>query len=279
MDQLPVAPQKQLKEDLGRLYGSFINYPINVHFVMSLCDYVEFIKKSPILINLIDAEHEDLRDTRIKIPKARDKAEYEMVSRMLKEKLFTNISEDYIELTYIQEALWKNQNDRSTDNMFTHEIKIVHDFNELKEGKTKKYNYFLETDLRTCLVKVHAYLINSLFKLEERTEDIKSSGVRFDEPTGTLFINDQPVRIRGQKRITDQYRIMNYIFSNSNLKEEFFYHDIAEGISDEDFKLTKYTTACEKFQNKILKTIGIKDFLIFNYSKQGSVQVNPKYLL
>lgn len=271
---------QQLETELDQLYSAAMNAPIDFNFVLNIVKYVNFVESSPILAQLIEKENEDLRDLRRRLPKAMNDREYELLGLMLDMKLYMNVSEDFTTLVFSKEALNDYALKTSEDEMFPYQIRMVQSIADLEKGKPKKDNYYFTSNLNHKLNKVQRYLAIELGKLEDQTtKSTTERGVKFDEDTGNLFINGVMVAIKGQKRVTNEYRIMKYIFSSGNLRDEFFYTEIATGILDEDFKLSSYTTACEKIQNKILKETGIGDFLIFNYSKkQGKMQINPKYL-
>lgn len=63
------------------------------------------IEKSPVLKELIEKEYQDLGQTRYKIPKARTDKQYEMMGNILSEKLYTNCSEDFMELFFVIETI------------------------------------------------------------------------------------------------------------------------------------------------------------------------------
>src|SRR4051812_21279927 len=93
-----------LQKDLDERFRAVINKPVDFNFVLNIVKYVEFIENSPVLMELVEREHEDLRETRRRIPKALTDGEYEIMGLILRMKLYTNISEDFTELTFTREA-------------------------------------------------------------------------------------------------------------------------------------------------------------------------------
>lgn len=271
----------ELKESLKHLYWDCEKTPVSFDFVNFITKYVNLIQTSPVLLEMIKKEQQDLGDTVAKLPKATNNIEYDIMMKILREKRYTNIYEEYVELTWIKDALYNYKTKKSEYEMIKHEIMMVNDLDLLKNGNIKKTwkNYYYYSELLKKLNKVHNHLIIELDKQIELNKDIKPKEIIFNKETGVLFINEIAIKIKAQKRITNEYRIINYIFSQPNLNDDFFYTEIAEGILDQNYKLSTYTTACEKIQNKIFKKTGNNDFLLFNYSKnQGMVRINPKYL-
>ncbi len=277
---MPTLEKLELLEtELKQHFEAVINKPVDFNFVLNVEKYVNFVESSPVLNELVEKEHNDLWETRRRIPKALNDRQYDLMKLILDMKLYTNISEDFTELTFTKEALNDYRLHTPEEDLFPAQIDMVKSIKDLQAGKPKRDNYYFRKNLPHKINKIQRYLTLELGKLQYGVRQSKEKGLRFDVDTGNLFINGAVVPIKGQKRVTNEYRIMRYIFAYGDLHSEFFYTEVAEGILDEEYKLSSYTTACEKIQNKILKETGIGDFLIFNYSKkQGKMQINSKYL-
>ena len=67
-----MADISKIGKKLDDIYQVFINHPINLHFIEGISKYVRLVEKTKLLKQLIEAEDQDLRSTRYKIPKARN---------------------------------------------------------------------------------------------------------------------------------------------------------------------------------------------------------------
>lgn len=110
----------------------------------------------------------------------------------------------------------------------------------------------------------------------------------FDQQKSVLYIKGITVKINKKDKITNAHKILNHIFitNKDNLKDDFFYSEIAEDEFKEiDYKnrknnWRKYHHACDVVNDKVKKTSKdeITDFLLFNTGIQGCVKINEKYL-
>jgi hypothetical protein len=120
------------------------------------------------------------------------------------------------------------------------------------------------------------------------TEDEPDGKTYFDHKKSILYIKGQKVLINRQDKITNAHKILKYIFidNKKNLKDDFFYSEIAEDEFGElEYKDRKnswrtYFRACQDVNEKILNQTNelVKDFLEFNTGRKGKVSVNKKYL-
>lgn len=120
------------------------------------------------------------------------------------------------------------------------------------------------------------------------TEDEPDGKTYFNHKKSILYIKGQKVLINRQDKITNAHKILKYIFvdNKENLKDDFFYSEIAEDEFGElEYKDRKnswrtYFRACQDVNEKILNQTNelVKDFLEFNTGRKGKVSVNKKYL-
>jgi hypothetical protein len=117
------------------------------------------------------------------------------------------------------------------------------------------------------------------------TED-KDDETYFDVDKSILYIKGNKVIISKQDKITNAHKILKYIFidNKDNLKDDFFYAEIAEDeFNDIEYRTDKnnwkkYHNTCTDINKKIEQTINIKNFLKYNTGKKGKVKLNSKYL-
>ena len=110
----------------------------------------------------------------------------------------------------------------------------------------------------------------------------------FDEKKSVLYIKGKKIYINRQDRMTNAHKVLRYIFitNKSNLTDDFFFSEIAEGEFGElDYKNRKnnwrtYFRACRDINTKIFAQTNelINNFLLFNTGRKGKVSVNKKHL-
>lgn len=104
--------------------------------------------------------------------------------------------------------------------------------------------------------------------------------LEFSEAKSTLYLNQYEIKINRHGSITDQHRILAFIFKHANLQQDFFYAEMAEDVYGEayDFQPRKYWDACESINEKVANdTRGfIPKFLLATLEKQGLVKINPE---
>lgn len=119
-------------------------------------------------------------------------------------------------------------------------------------------------------------------------DDKKDNKTYFDEKKSILFIKGQKVYINKQERMTNAHKILKYIFidNKNNLKDNFFYSEIAEDEFGElEYKerrnnWKKYNRTCQYINDKIREQTNntIIEFLKYNTGSKGKVKINKKYL-
>lgn len=96
---------------------------------------------------------------------------------------------------------------------------------------------------------------------------------RFEDPV--LIVNDIKIPFGENEYGRD---VLRYIFSHDR-KEQSFYREIHEEyFPNEKFNAKRFYDASKVVKNRVAEKTGIPDFLIFNSSDRGQVQINPKYL-
>ncbi|MDR3502465.1 MAG: hypothetical protein P4L79_07765 [Legionella sp.] len=104
--------------------------------------------------------------------------------------------------------------------------------------------------------------------------------LEFSETKSILYLNQIEIRINRHGSITDQHRILAFMFKHDNLSKEFFYSEMAEEIYGEpyDNEPRKYWDACELINEKVADdTKGrFPKFLLATLEKSGLVKINPE---
>ncbi len=136
----------------------------------------------------------------------------------------------------------------------------------------------LELSFKVVNSNIFDLLDRECFFLDEE----KEAKTWFDEDKSHLWIKGRKIKINIQDKITNAHKILKHIFirNKDNLKDEFFYSEIAEDEFGElEYKANgnkwkRYHNSCFEINRKA----GITDFLIFNTGRKGKVKVNQKYL-
>lgn len=142
----------------------------------------------------------------------------------------------------------------------------------------------------------YGHFMNKVYKkvipfLEiNNNQDVEEIKVKsYDETNKILNIGNYKIQIAKNEGNNNAHELMAYIFidNKDNLKDKFYYSEIAEKRFEDDNYKDKgkkahepYSGACDRINERIKdQTDGkIKEFLIKNYSSKGHVQVNPDYL-
>ena len=112
----------------------------------------------------------------------------------------------------------------------------------------------------------------------------QNNQISFNSQISTLIFKGEDIKISRKNDLTKDHYILEYLFSQDDLKDEAYYKDIAEEKLCEDYNLetdfNKYYKACQRLQDKIRTSTKnkIDDFLIFNSGKTAHVKINPKYI-
>jgi len=158
-------------------------------------------------------------------------------------------------------------------------------FDNLSHLYSKPYsNDMLELSFKV----VNSNVFDELDKKCFFDEGKKTGDMWFDDKKSVLYIRGQKVLINRQDKITNAHKILKYIFidNKKNLKDDFFFSEIAEDEFKElDYKERKnnwrtYFRACQDINEKIVHQTNelVKDFLQFNTGRTGKVSINKKYL-
>lgn len=182
--------------------------------------------------------------------------------------------------------------------MYYTNLEIIHD----KMKKLKKCHLENETDcenLKKLFSKpyskkmfelsfevVNMEIFNRLDQEAFCEDDERENETYFDEEKSQLFIKGRKVLVNKQDRNNNEHKLLHHIFitNKDNLKDDFFYSEIAEDEFHElDYKTRKnnwkkYHNTCCYLNQKIEKEVGLAEFLICNTGKAGKVNVNKKYL-
>jgi hypothetical protein len=101
----------------------------------------------------------------------------------------------------------------------------------------------------------------------------------FNADKSILYLNEFEVPINRHGSITDQHRILAFIFKHDNLRQEFFYAEMAEEVFGEpyDSQPRRYWDNCELINEKVANdTKGrYPKLLIATLEKKGLVKINP----
>ncbi len=264
--------------------------PLNSEYVKGLVNYVQFIKKSDVLAGFIAQEDEDLAITRSRIPKAKTDYEYDSGHRILRDKLLTNISEDFDELNTILEVWNLHQNKTPQEDMIPYQIRMEYDLWEILNNKIQTNNYFIRKDTKRYLTKVHKYLISKLRSIDNKqVESFKliEEVLHLEYVNGVLFIKGNPIKIVLQKRSTAEDKLLKYLFNDKNSwTKPFNYSELSYPLFNEpeyqfnEKKSRKYRDICERINSKIIQTLGESAplFLIATNEKSGSLTINKAFL-
>ena len=163
-------------------------------------------------------------------------------------------------------------------------LKEKDDFNSLCNLFSKPYSkQMLELSFKVINSEIFDQLDQKVFITSEN----KDEKTYFDENKSILFIKGKKVHISKQNKITNAHKILKYIFidNKDNLKDDFFYAEIAEDEFGElDYvnrknNFRKYMRACEDINNKIMKqNKTIIQFLKFDSNCKGKIKVDKKYI-
>ncbi len=292
------------EEKLKKIYNRGINLPVSFDFILKIGAYVKFVEKTPLLKKMIENEHQDLRSARHKIPKARNEKEYEIMQKILGEKLYTNCSEDYMELVFATEAedsLKKGTLGEEIEYIKKNKHQSIWDriqlgIWELYKNETSKNNYYhtYEKDIKAKWQKVHRYLLRQLANPDVQEVVQKSQEeklLKLEYINGILILKGKRIVIKPRKANTNENRLLEYIFSDrKSLGKTIPYADIAENaFGDYDYdksksKWRKYYDICIRINAKIPKLIteklpgANKDFLIATSERAGTVRINELFL-
>ncbi|MFC1730769.1 hypothetical protein ACFL6I_10595 [candidate division KSB1 bacterium] len=149
----------------------------------------------------------------------------------------------------------------------------------------------LNGELRLSLfgIVVPSFIYNVLENYKNGKGLRKSTNqIEFDEEKSVLSVGGFEIQIARQNKLTNEHKILKYIFEHEdNIRDEFFYADIAEeefGESLEEYKKSKdgwrrYHSACKSINEKVRNATDgkIDQFLIFNSTSFGKVRINSKY--
>lgn len=106
----------------------------------------------------------------------------------------------------------------------------------------------------------------------------------FDAEKSTLILAGKQILVSVKKNEkTNGYYVLQHIFTaEEGLSQQYPYAEIAEDAFESDYEekndWKRYYRACKDINEKVRKSTGKDDFLIFTTGRTGWVQVNKKYL-
>jgi len=149
----------------------------------------------------------------------------------------------------------------------------------MPEHHKKEYRLYLD--------KVYKKALPFLRSNEQKSVEIKFKS--YNEETRILTVGDHKVLIAKRGGNNNAHEIMAYIFidNKDKINDKFYYSEIAlKRFEDEHYNpknkyaYQPYSGACDRINDIIFKDTNgeVKDFLTFDYSTLGYIEVNPKYL-
>ena len=273
--------QKQLEAIIDR----YNNSQSSLEAYEAIFDFVEIIKTMPDFIKQVEDEAEKIRIERIKVEidkgwtdglRGRDLTEH---NKKRDQKYNILRQRDPLrllsELEFVHENI-QSQNIGNSELLFS---KFCPD-DPLPESDKKSYQSHIDKLYKKAL----PFLKSEEVEQFQEVTKVKS----YNEETQTLNIGKYQIKIAKNKGNNNAHEIMAYIFidKKADLAIEFFYADIAEQRFEADYDAEDknaqqpYSGACKRINQTVKdETNGeVKDFLIYNHSKLGSVRINPKYL-
>ena len=265
-----------MKEQLENIIKRFQDSQTSFESYQSISGFVEIINNIPEFIAQVEKEGEIIYNA--KSENNRDKGDYSKKHNEYRTKKHTALCQ--------------------LDPLFP-----LRNLNNVYEG-IKTENIADESDWLFCRFSPdepmqiedkieYQMFINKLYKkvipfLEVKKEDelkIKS----YDEKTKTLTIGDIQILIAKNEGNNNAHEIMSYIFIDKidYLKDKHFYSEIAKKRFGDDnynskdkYAYQPYSGACKRINDIIKDTTDgqIKEFLFFNHSSLGHIQVNQKYV-
>jgi hypothetical protein len=104
----------------------------------------------------------------------------------------------------------------------------------------------------------------------------------FNTDKSILYLNQYEIPINRHGSITDQHRILAFMFKHEDLSQEFFYAEMADDVFGDEYDRNPrpYWTACEEINRKVSEaTKGLyPKFLLSTLEKKGLVKINPECL-
>ncbi len=101
----------------------------------------------------------------------------------------------------------------------------------------------------------------------------------FDSEKSILYLNEFEIPINRHGSITDQHRILAFMFKHDNLRQEFFYAEMSEEVFGDEYdkQPRRFWDNCELINEKVANdTKGFcPKLLIATLEKQGLVKINP----
>jgi len=177
-------------------------------------------------------------------------------------------------------------------------LEIIH--GNLKKMKTcklrdkKEYKKLLKLFSKPYSLKVLALsfeIVNSQIfdHLDQESFFSKRDGQTwFDEKKSILHVRGKSIRINKTTIISNAHKLLHHIFitNKKNLGDDFYYSEIASDefgeidYSGKSSNWKRYHHSCNQINQKIVEQTNgqIKDFLVFNTGKRGSVKINKAHI-
>lgn len=269
-----------MREQLEKTINRFKNSQTSLETYQAISDFVEIIISVPEFIAQVEKEGEIIHNA--KVANNRDKGDYSKKHNERRDRI--HIALHQLDPTFPLRNLHDVYFGMKIENIANESSWLFHRFGPdepmLREDKIE-YGMF----------------INKLYKkilpfLKDKTEEKHPKEIKvksYDENRKVLNIGNFEIPIARNEGNNNAHEIMAYIFvdNKSNLKNKFYYADMAkERFEDENYNSKdkdahqKYSGACKRINERIKDITNgqVKELLIFNYSTKGHVQVNPKYI-
>ncbi len=150
----------------------------------------------------------------------------------------------------------------------------------LEEKQIHDYGRFFDNEKGRgwCASFVTWHGIRNNLSASENQEEGFSPAL-YDIEKGVLHFKGKDILISARSNKTRAQYILEYLYAQEKPADQHFYSEINETIfPDENHDPRKYYRACEAIATKVLKTVGISDYLIFTSGNRAFVRINPRYL-
>ncbi|MCK4797616.1 MAG: hypothetical protein KAT05_09555 [Spirochaetes bacterium] len=267
-----------MKEQLENIIKRFQDSQTSLESYQAISDFVEIIINIPEFIKQVEKEGEVIHNAKIALN--RDKGDYSKEHNERRSK--KHIALHQLDPIFPLRNLHNVYQGIKTENIANSSDWLFHNFSPdeqmLIEDKVE-YQMFIN--------KLYKKVIPFLeVKKEKKKNELKVKS--YDEKTKTLIIGNIKILIAKNDGNNNAHEIMAYIFvdNKSKLSNKFYYSEIAKYRfeapynSDDKYAHQMYSGACKRINDIIKDTTDgqIKEFLIFNYSSLGHIQVNSKYV-
>ncbi len=268
-----------MKEQLKNIIERFHNSRTSLEVYQAISDFVEIIIAVPEFIAQVEKEGEIIHNAKIALN--RDKGDYSKKHNRRRDKKG--------EALHQLDPIFPLRNLYSVhDGIKTENIADNTDWLFCRFGPDEPMPIEDKIEYRMFINKLYKKIVPFLKnKTEEKhAEEIKVKS--YDEANKTLNIGNYKIQIAKNEGNNNAHEIMAYIFmdNKNNLNDKFYYAEIAKKRFEADYNSRNkyahqpYSGACKRINDRIKDVTDgqIKEFLIFDYSTLGHIEVNPKYL-